>query len=257
MILPGGRALVALTLIGALSRHAVAQDTTAVFRHLLSLDVSKVRPFHRAYEMLTRGPDSAVVIGQRDLVLDSASYNGAPAWLLIETRTGVVAAVESLYIAPDLRPLHWSSVLGAARLGAEFVGDSIYGATTMQAGKQNLVVGSRPDLLVSLSMVELLIPLLPLTADWSDSAAVLGVDLTSSLITPARLAVVANLEEQRDSVVVRTMFVELSAEQHRVVFAFDAATGDVLSVRQPLPPQTGSELEYRLRPDPAAAPPLR
>ena len=252
-----GRALVALTLIGVLVNIAAAQDTTAVIRHLLSLDISRVQPYRRTYDMIVHARDSAIVIGQRDVVLSEASYAGSPAWLLVETRTGLVPASESLFVAPDLRPLHWSSVLGAARLGAEFVGDSIYGASTMASGKQNVVILGRPDLLVSGPMVELLVPLLPLWSSWADSVGVLGVDLVTNQVTPAELAVIGEEDVALDSSSVRHSWVmTLRSGDSHMLFWIDKDSGAALRVQQTLPRHVGGELEYRIRPElVSAAPP--
>lgn len=252
----GVRALVALALQVACARGSHAQDTTVTLRHLLSLDISRVQPFHRSYDMIVRGVDSAYVIGQRDVALTPGVYAGTPAWLLVESRSGSVAAVESLFIATDLRPMHWSSALGEARLGAEFVGDSIYGAATMHAYKQNLVVNGRPDLVVNGSMLETLLPLLPLTSTWSDSVGVFGVDLTATQLVPAELAVVAEEQLAVDSASTRASWVVAlrSGERHIVVWV-DKESGIALQTRQLLPSHVGRQLEYRLRPPPTPVSP--
>jgi hypothetical protein len=198
--------------------------------------------------MIVHGHDSSVVVGQREIALSSAVYSGAPSWLLVETRTGIVPAVDSLYIGPDLRPLHWSSVLGTARLGAEFVGDSIYGAMTSPTGKQNIVAAGRPDLLVSGAMVEAILPLLPLTSTWTDSAGVLSVDLATTQVIAAELAVVGEEDLPLDSSATRpTWVVALRAGEHSVVYWVDKASGALLRIQQPLRSHTGTDLEYRLR----------
>ena len=247
---------ISVALMAVMAHSATAQDTAAVMRHLLALDISRVQPFQRTYDMVVRLRDSAVVIGQRDIALSGSAYSGAPAWLLVETRTGLVPSVESLYVAPDLRPLHWSSALGEARIGAEFVGDTIYGAATMQAAKQNLVLNSRPDLLVSSSMLETLLPLLPLTSNWADSVGVLGVDLSASQVVAAELAVVAEEDVAIDSSSSRpTWVIALRSGPHHVLVWVDKESGAVLKSQQSLPAHVGSELEYRLRPERGTAPP--
>jgi len=250
----GARALVALTLLLAFARIGRSQDTTAVARHLLALDISRVQPFARTYDMIVRARDSSIMIGQREIVLKPGGYSDAPAWLIVETRSGVVPAVESLYVAPDLRPLHWSSTLGSARLGAEFVGDSVYGAATMGKSKQNIVVNGRPDLVVSGPMLETLLPLLPLRADWVDSVGVLGADLVANQVMSAELAVIGEEELPVDSSMSRpSWIVALRAGERHLLLWIDKETGAALRVRQPLPPHVGAELEYRLRRPPPEA----
>lgn len=246
-------AVVALTLLLVSTPVAGAQDTAATPapatpRHLLALDISRVQPFRRTYDMILHTRDSAFVLGQRELALDTASYAGVPGWLLVETRSGVVPAAESLYLAPELRPIHWSSALGAARLGVEFVGDSIYGATTSPMGKQNIVIAGRPDLLVSGAMVETLIPLLPLTSSWTDSVGVFAVDAATSAVLPAELAVIGEENLMVDTVAQRPAWVvALRAGPRHVLYWIDRETGAALRIDQPLPDHVGTLLEYRIR----------
>jgi hypothetical protein len=255
----GGRALAALTLLVSTARVSPAQDTTVAMagvRHVLTLDTSKVLRFRRSYEVFVQSPDSSVGLGQREVVLDTSTYSGAPAWLLVETRGGLVPVAESLYLARDMRPMHWSSVLGVARLAIEFVGDSLYGATSGPMGKHNIVLGGRPDILVSGAMVELLLSLLPLTVNWTDSVAVLSVDLGTSQIVPAELSVVGEEQLMLDSLTARPAWVvTLRAGDRHILYWIDKETGAALRMQQPLPSNAGSgELAYRIRPESTLAP---
>jgi hypothetical protein len=251
-----GGVLVALALFAAASRGAAAQDTTAGARHVLPIDASRFQPFRRTYDIVVHSPDSATVVGSREVVATAATYAGAQAWLVVETRTGLVPAAESLYLSPSLRPLHWSSIMGAARLGAEFVGDSVYGATSAFNGKQNIVLGSRRDLLVSVPMIEAVLPLLPLGTTWADSVGVLAVDLASSAIVGAELAVIGEEVFFVDSLTTRPAWVvALRAESRNVLFWVEKETGVVFRVQQPLPVHIGTLLEYRIRQEPTTAPP--
>src|SRR5205823_13447210 len=113
----------------------------------------------------------------------------------------------------------WSSALGVARLGTEFVGDSIYGAMISPTGKQNIVAAGRIDLLVAGSMVETVIPLLPLTANWSDSVSVLSVDLAATRVIPGEIAVVGEEEFLADSTAARPAWVvALRANDQSVLY---------------------------------------
>lgn len=253
-----GGALVALALVLMSPQGAGAQDSSVVARHLLAFDTSRVHAFRRTYDMLVHTRDSIVVIGQRSVALDTATYAGAPGWLLIETRTGVVASVESLYVAPDLHPRHWSSALGAARLGVEFVGDSIYGASTSPMGRRNIVLAGRPDLLVSGAMAEAFLPLLPLTSTWTDSAGILAADIASSAIMPGELAVIGEENLAVDSTTQRASWVvalRAGTASRSVLYWIDKETGAALRIEQPLPPHAGALLEYRVRLEPATPPP--
>lgn len=249
------RAFLALGLTAAQGLPASAQDTVAIARHTLALDVSRLQPYRRAFDMVVQTRDTAVVIGQREVTLAPAGYAGALAWLLVETRAGVVPAAESLYVAPDMRPLHWSSALGAARLGVEFTADSMYGATSAPDGRRSIVLSVRPDLLVSTAMIEMLLPLLPLSAQWSDSVALLAVDVASSTVIPGELAVIGEEEIVVDSAATRPFWVvALRVDTRNVLFWVDKHSGEVRRVQQQLPAHAGSLLEFRWRSDPAVPP---
>lgn len=233
---------------------AGAQDSVAV-RHLLALDVGRLAPFRRSYDIIVHRRDSATTIGEREITLEPSEFAGATGWLLVERRTGTVPAAESLFVAPDMRPLRWSSSLGTARLAAAFVGDTIMGATTAGWSKQNLFVVGRPDLLVSGAMVELVLGLLPLEHDWRDSAAVLSMGIASREIIPVELIALGTEQLLVDTVSTRpTIVVALRSEPRSALYWVDVGTGAVLRMQQVLPPHVGILLEYRLRfPDVAAS----
>ena len=208
--------------------------------------------------MIVHTRDSGVVIGQRDVSLEAATFAGNPAWRLVETRTGLVPASETLFVASNLRPLNWYSAAREARLGASFVGDTIFGATSTPAGKQSLILAGRPDLLVSQPMIEMLVPLLPLSAEWADSAAVLAVDMTAGYVIPVALSVIGDEQVVLDSTVSRPAWVvTLRADARTILLWVDKESGDIYRVQQPLPAHVGTLLEYRRRPDAVTAPPDR
>lgn len=254
-----GRARVARAVVASLTAFAAtgsAQDTAQRPRHVLPLEVARLQPFRRSYDIVIQSPDSTFVIGLRDVALMLSTYAGAPSWLLVETRSGAVPSVESLYVAPDMRPIHWSSALGAARLGAQFVGDTIYGATSSPVGRQNIVVRGRPDLLASSAMVEALLPLLPLAVGWVDSVGVLAVDVASASVVPAELIVIGEEDLFVDSMPVRPSWVvALRTEPRYVLFWIDKETGATLRVQHWLYADRGAVLDYRLRPTAPSGPP--
>lgn len=254
-----GWAALALAWLASSASTGDAQDSAAVPRHLLALDVSRVQPYQRLYDMIVHERDSSHVVGQREVVFGQSTYGGNPVWMLVETRTGIVPAVETLYVAPNLRPVHWSSALGAARLGAEFVGDSIFGATTTPGGRRSLVLAGRPDLLVSVAMIETLLSLLPLSPEWIDSAAMLAVDAGAGSVIPAELSVIGAEDLFVDSLLARPAWVvALRSDSGNILFWVDQQSGQVHRMQQTLPAHAGSLLEYRIRIPPStllAAPP--
>lgn len=233
----------------------IGQDSVAVAPRLLPLDTARVRQFERTYDMVVQSLDSTFVIGERRVRMAPSRYAGSPAWLLVETRTGIVPAVESLFVTPDMRPIHWSSRLGSARLGAQFVRDSIFGATSSPAGRQNIVMAARSDLVVSTAMAEALLQLFPLGIGRSDSAALLSVDLASTTVIPAEVTVIGDESLFMDSIAFRASWVvALKTEPSYVLFWIDKESGGTLRVQYALPGQGGALLEYRARDDIAREP---
>lgn len=217
---------------------AWAQDSAGT-RAVFAVDAARSAAFRSSYEMLTITGDSAQVIGRRTLEVVAATFAEQPAWLLVETRTGAVAAVESLYVSPDMRALRWSASQGPATLAMVFARDSVFGATGGPGGRQSVVAPVPPRLIVSTAMLEALLPLLPLSEQWRDSVTVLAVTQSSTTAIPAELAVVGTEEGSGDWIVA------LRAPTHTVVLWADRDTRRVVRVQQPLPLHTASLLEYR------------
>jgi hypothetical protein len=208
--------------------------------------------------MVVHTRDSGTVVGQREVTLQLGTYAGSPSWRLVEVRTGAAPSAETLYVTPDLRPLLWYAVQREARMGVTFVGDTILGATSAPAGRRNVRVASRPDLLVSQPMIELVLPLLPLSLEWTDSAAVLAVDLAGGTVIPVEISVIGEELVVVDSIVQRPAWVvALRADARTVLMWIDKEDGDVYRMQQPLPAHVGILLEYRRRPDAVSPPPPR
>lgn len=218
-----------------------AQDSSVVREPLLGADTLRVAPFQRDDAMIAWIGDSTVALGSRTVRLEPATHAGRPAWLIVETRTGAVPSAESLYVGPDFRPIQWSASLGSARLTVAFSRDSIFGGTTGPGGRQTIIEAGSPSLIVSMAMLETLLPLVPWTAYRSDSVDVLVVDHVSSSVIPSELAVIGE-----DSVDARAAWiVVLRAPARSVLFWVDQETGALLRVLQLLPMNGASMLEYR------------
>lgn len=248
----GSRAVVALMLLGSVGRLAPAQDTAAVpAPRRFTLDTARMHPFHRVYEMLVRRGDSTIVIGRREVDVVSTIHAGLPGWLLTETRSGTVPATDSLYLSKALRPLHWGSSVGLARLGAEFVGDSIYGAVTTPMAKQNLVLLGGDDVIVTGAMADVLLQLFQLAAGWTDSARVLEVDAVGERMVPAQFAVLGDEKLAVDSQPPRPVWlVTLRSDSAYALYWVAKSDGSLVKAILPLPPHVGTDLEYRLRASP-------
>lgn len=145
------------------------------------------------YETTLERDNSSTRIGTRTVSDSLGTYAGAPAWILAELRTteGGPVSMDSLFADTlALRPLHWSSTIGTARLAAEFRGDTAYGGTSAPIGRRSIVVGMPRGTIVSAAQLESELRLLPLQTAWEDSASTLFVTLGSTTVLPTRIAVI-------------------------------------------------------------------
>lgn len=135
---------------------------------------------------------STTPLGSRTVSVGAAPYAGSPAWLLLETRIGErIAATDSLFVDPSLHPLHWSAMIGQARLAAEFRGDTAYGATSGPPGRRSIVMAVPPRTIVSAAMIETILRIAPIQVGWEDTVATLSVSLTGASVSPTRMYVVS------------------------------------------------------------------
>jgi len=159
--------------------------------HRLAAEGARLQPAQFTYRLSLTHDSVSSPIGDQHFVVTVIDYAGTPALMLTrEGMQGVSFATDSLVVRrDDLRPLHWISIHGAARVAAEFTHDSVFGAMTSPLGKQNIVLPSRGDLLVNTMAVDEMLASLPLAAAWRDSASLIVVDGGGAVVTPATLAV--------------------------------------------------------------------
>ena len=228
-----------------------AADSVPRLRHILAIDYSRVRPFRHSYDVVVLSADSVAPIGSREVKLvEYMAADSSVGWMLVESRSGVVSSTDSIFLATDLRPLRWRSVLGAASLDMAFSSDSMNGSIRVGAAVTYLALGIPPDLIVSASAIEMLAALLPLTSTWSDSANAVSIDLAGARVEPTELMVAGE-----DSVVVApgaparaSWVLALRSTSKETRVWVDRETGGVLRAQFMLPAHVGTLLVYRLRP---------
>ena len=163
-------------------------DTT---QRRLSIDPLLLKAGAFVYDMSLERDASTTPLGSRTMSAATVPYAGSPAWLLLETRVGDrIAATDSLFVDPSLHPLHWTALLGQARLAAEFRGDSAYGATSGPPGRRSIVMVVPPRTIVSGAMLESILRIAPIQVGWEDTVATLSVSLTGASVSPTRMYVV-------------------------------------------------------------------
>ncbi|HEY4131639.1 MAG TPA: hypothetical protein VGM50_13555, partial [Gemmatimonadaceae bacterium] len=149
-------------------------------------------PGEFVYQTTIESDTRTIALGTRTVTVSPMMYNGAPTWLLLETRAGDgIPALDSLVAdMQTLHPIHWSSTLGRARLGAEFRGDSVFGGLIAPATRRSIVVSTPPGTLISSPMLETELRLLPLQAAWEDSTSTLAITLGGTTVLPTRMSVI-------------------------------------------------------------------
>ena len=158
----------------------------------LRLDLTALKAGKYVYQTVLERDASTTPLGTRMVSTVQANYVGTPSWLMFETRTGDgIPTTDSLFAdSLGLRPLHWSSQLGQARLGIEFRGDSAFGATSAPPGRRTIVSPIPPGTIVNSAMLETELRLLPLQAGWRDSTTSLSILLGASALIPTQLSVI-------------------------------------------------------------------
>ena len=248
-----GSAALVLAVIGA--RITVAQippftrtpGSDTLPKPALALNAQLLHVQHLRYRMSLLSADSTIVVGDRDVDVSRGTYGGAPAWVVVETRTGNVPATDTVYLSePDFRPLHWTSVLGSARLIAEFTGDSILGATSGAAGRRTIQLPNRGDLLVGAPMTEVALQILPLATGRRDSVTLLLLDLGASRIVQAIIEVDGEEDVATPAGTIHCWVVVLRAGGVAEWMWVRQSNPVVVRTRQELPGRRGVAFEQRL-----------
>ena len=146
------------------------------------------------YQATLESGSGTTIIGTRTVTISPATYAGSPAWLLFEARTGDgIGASDSLFLDfTSLRPVHWSSTLGEARVAAEFRSDTAFGGVTSPVGRRSMVLGMPDRTLVNATMLETMLRLAPLQTVWEDSTSMLSIALGDNAVLPARMSVIGD-----------------------------------------------------------------
>lgn len=181
-----------LSLVIALAARLGAQTPLTASARMLHIDASRLTPGQFIYQAVLEHDITATALGTRTVAVSRASYNGAGAWLLVETKTSEsVPALDSLFVdQTSLRPLHWASTIGRARLGLEFRNDSAFGGTNAPAGRRSVFTALPPGTLVNAAMLEMALRTLPLNIGWEDSTTTISVSLNGVSALPTRMAVI-------------------------------------------------------------------
>ena len=187
---------VVATILAATSGSVGAQVPVDSQPRQFRFDGSLLRSGQVVYQTSIERAGAPPTVGWRTITLSETMYGTSPGWLLLETRVAAgPTSTDSLIVArADLRPLHWGSLLGDARIGLEFAGDSVFGAVSAPQGRRSVAVSVPAGLLVNQAMLEVALRTLALRTEWVDSTVSLSITMGGATTVPTTLTVSA--EEQ-------------------------------------------------------------
>jgi hypothetical protein len=138
---------------------------------------AEVAPSKRVYVARIFSDGQAHRLGFRSLELSDATYNGANAWLLMESRTmGTVVLAESLFVSKSNgAPLYRVAHTPDSQIDTHFTPDSV---VTTFSGDSGVVRVSLPDeagLVGNIYWLEPVLATLPLANGWKGNATTLFV----------------------------------------------------------------------------------
>jgi hypothetical protein len=187
------RTLIRLALLGSLfhGRALAGQTAADSLASLLRVDATGLRAARYSYDVTMTRDGLTQALGSQTITYSSATYAGAPSWLILESRFGTgVNGLDSLLASRDqLVPLHWGTSSGSARLAAEFARDTLYGATSSPLGKRSLIGAAPRGVIATEGMLDGILQLAPIDDGWMANTTLLVADLTGTRLVPARLAV--------------------------------------------------------------------
>ena len=241
---------VASTLVAlCVSTTATAQTVTpdAIVRRP-RFDPVALRPGQFVYQTTLERDAGTTILGTRTVTTSIANYVGTPAWLLLETRSGdATPYTDSLFTdLSGLRPLHWSAMLGASRLSAEFRGDTVFGVTNAPAGRRSIVTVIPSGAIVNTAMLETVLRLLPLQLAYEDSANVVSVTLGSNASLPTRFAVIGEDRVRVPAGTFDCWVVSVRADAGRSLYWVTKRDPIVVRAALDVPSVGGAQLIYAL-----------
>jgi hypothetical protein len=244
------RTLIRLALLGSLfhGRALAGQTAADSLASLLRIDATGLRAARYSYDVTMTRDGLTQALGSQTITYSSATYAGAPSWLIPESRLGTgVNGLDSLVASRDqLVPLHWGTSSGSARLAAEFARDTLYGATSSPLGKRSLIGAAPRGVIATEGMLDGILQLAPIEDGWTANTTLLVADLTGTRLMPARLAVEREEEVTVPAGTFPTWVVSLRADSVEKLVWVSKEDRMVVRSSQRLPQMGGAVLDRAL-----------
>jgi hypothetical protein len=156
---------------------------------VVKVDGRRLKPGSWTYRttVLQRGQSKVV---ERQMSLSSTSLAGTPAWLVVDSQGGggPGGIADSLYLTrSDVLPLRHRLHTPQAALALDFGRDSVRGTMTLPQGSAPLVAPYARGAMVTGTMLELYLRLLPVKTGWTGSLTMGPVGPKGSTLVPVTL----------------------------------------------------------------------
>ena len=150
-----------------------------------------LRPGTSTYQITLRRDTVVIPLGVRTVTVSDAMLAGVSDWLIADARTGsAIATSDSLHLRRvDLAPMRWTARNGVSRLAVSFTSDSMFIALQDYQGRGSFADPIPPGALITSGMVDRLLELLPLSAEYRVNASVVVIDSGLPRALPATISV--------------------------------------------------------------------
>lgn len=211
--------------------------------------VSRLKPMKWLYVIsLLTGEGTPQRIGFRTLSLTDTTYDGTPAWLVIDSRQmQTVTYAESLYVArADLRPIYRIEHTPNGQTVSRFASDSIRTVFDDDSGRVAVAMRNTPGSLPTLYLIEGLIAASSLGPDWAASARMTAIDKHESGVVPLALRTVGQEKIGVPDGLFDAWVVSLQLGKSEEKFWVRKSDGVVLREQLPVVGMAGAKVELLL-----------
>lgn len=149
-------------------------------------NAARLKPGRWTYVTRLMGAGPPNRLGFRTLELREATYGGAPAWRLVDSRQlATVTLADTLYLSrSDLTPLHRAMHAPGSDATTDFARDSIRATFGGEEGEAHAALAAEPRVLANLYLLEALVAVSPLDAAWRGSARLAAIGRDGAGIVP-------------------------------------------------------------------------
>ena len=209
----------------------------------------RLRPLRWLYvASLVGGGGTPQRLGFRTLELSATTFDGTPAWLLVDSREmRTVTLAESLYVArADLAPLRRVQRTAAIRVVSDFAPDSIRTTFATDTSRVAVAMPNQKGIVANVYLLEALLGTTPLRADWRGATRLAAIGENGSGMVPIEEHIVGQEKVLVPDGAFDCWVVALEAGPSEEKFWVRKSDGVVIKERVPVIGMDGSSVELLL-----------